>query len=50
MSRLDPETVSVETFEVGGDDSVNAMADAMNCTGCPSGCGIVGQEFSANCY
>ncbi|HEY0016368.1 MAG TPA: hypothetical protein VGC13_08620 [Longimicrobium sp.] len=39
MSRLNPETVYVESFEPEA-DSPNAMADAMKCTGCPSGCGI----------
>lgn len=40
MDKLNPETLTVESFAPEG-DSVNLYsANDMRCTGCPSGCGI----------
>jgi hypothetical protein len=37
---LNPEALTVESFEVEGDSISVYMGNQMNCTGCDSGCGI----------
>jgi hypothetical protein len=40
-NALNPEAISVESFDTG--DSLSMAMDAMKCTGCPSGCGIIAE-------
>jgi hypothetical protein len=37
---LNPDALTVESFEVWNDDTAFAIGNQLNCTGCDSGCGI----------
>lgn len=39
-SVLNPETLSVESFDTGSAGELAMVDDGFKCTGCPSGCGI----------
>ena len=39
MSQLDPEAITVESFDLGDSTSMY-LNNGLDCTGCDSGCGI----------
>jgi len=44
VSTLNPEALTVESFEPEADSTSAYMGDILRCTGCPSGCGIIADE------
>ncbi len=40
-NALNPEAITVESFEIGDSHSLSGLLD---CTGCMSGCGIIDEQ------